>query len=237
MASEGGRPSGVWDRTGKECLEGKEEPMKRLARPCILSAAVFFALMALLLPAGCGRSKTVTGEDKVQEEEEAPSGEEAVEESAEGKSITLTLYFIKSEPSDTYLVAVKRTIPYTTGVARAAMEELIKGPSEGSGLLAAFPSTVKVLDVSVKDGVCTVNLSKEVIVDKAKEGGAGAAMEGLALTSIANTLTEFPTVQKVRLLIEGRQSGQVDGFYIEDFWGHVGLPEFLERDMSVVKSP
>ncbi|MBC7254326.1 MAG: GerMN domain-containing protein [Actinobacteria bacterium] len=211
--------------------------MRRFARPCILLAAVFFALMVLLLPSGCGKSDAVTGEGKAQEVEDARSGEETVEENAEGKTITLTLYFIKSEPSDFYLVAVKRTIPYTTAVARAAMEELIKGPSEGNGLLAAFPSTVKVLDVSVKDGICTVDLSKEVLIDKAKEGGAGAAMEGLALTSIANTLTEFPTVQKVRLLIEGRQSGQVDGFYIEDFWGHVGLPEFLERDMSVVRAP
>jgi spore germination protein GerM len=62
--------------------------------------------------------------------------------------------------------------------------------------VAAFPSTVKVLDVSIKDGVCTVNVSKEILTDKAKHGGAGAAIEGLALTSIANTLTEFPTVQK-----------------------------------------
>jgi germination protein M len=122
-------------------------------------------------------------------------------------------------------------------VARAAMEELIKGPAAGGSLAAILPDTVKVLDVSVSDGVCTVNLSKEILTDKAKAGGAGAEVEGLALASIANTLTEFPTIQKVKLLIEGKQSGVVDGFHIEDFWGHVGLDEYLVRNMSVVKAP
>ncbi|MDI6873352.1 GerMN domain-containing protein [Candidatus Solincola sp.] len=209
--------------------------MRRSHWPYVLLATVCLALLASLLLPGCGKAKQVTGEDKGEKEEEVEGDKEEVEGGGEGKTVTLTLYFIKSEPSDIYLVAQKRTIPYTTAVARAAMEELIKGPSEGSGLVAAFPSTVKVLDVSIKDGVCTVNVSKEILTDKAKHGGAGAAIEGLALTSIANTLTEFPTVQKVKLLIEGKQSGQVDGFYVEDFWGHVGLPEYLERDMSVVK--
>jgi germination protein M len=129
----------------------------------------------------------------------------------------------------------KRTVPYTQAVARAAMEELFKGPAAGSSLKAIFPSTVKVLDVSIADGVCTVDVSKEILTDKAAQGGAGAEVEALALDSIANTLTEFSSIQKVKLLIEGAQSGMVDGFFIEDFWGHVGLPEYLERDMSDVK--
>ncbi|WP_287155474.1 GerMN domain-containing protein [Candidatus Solincola tengchongensis] len=211
--------------------------MRRYRWLCVTAAAAVLALLlSLFLLPGCGKSKPATGEEG-KEEAEAQGEQETAEEGTEAKTVTLTLYFIKSEPSDMYLVAQKRTIPYTTAVARAAMEELIKGPSGGDGLIAAFPGTVKVLDVSIRDGVCTVNLSKEILTDKAKQGGAGAAMEGLALISIANTLTEFPTIQKVKLLIEGKQSGQVDGFYVEDFWGHVGLPEYLERNMAVVRNP
>ena len=136
---------------------------------------------------------------------------------------------------DFFLRAEKRTIPHTAGVARAAAEELFKGPAAGSALKALFPPTVRVLGVSVEDGVCTLDVSVEIISDKSAQGGAGAQVEGLALVSIANTLTEFPTIRKVRLLIEGRQSGVVDGFYVEDFWGHVGLPDYLERNMSHVK--
>lgn len=211
--------------------------MNRTRWSSLTLALVCITLLVSLLLPGCGKARTTTGEEKPEGEAEYQAEKQEVEEGEEVRTTTLTLYFIKSGPMDFYLVPEKRTIPYTQAVARAAMEELIKGPSEGSELLAAFPATVKVLDVSIEDGVCTVNLSKEILTDKNAQGGAGAAMEGLALISIANTLTEFPTIQKVRLLIEGKQSGMVDGLYVEDFWGHVGLPEYLERDMSAVKSP
>ncbi|MGE5543160.1 MAG: hypothetical protein ACM3WT_08985, partial [Bacillota bacterium] len=32
---------------------------------------------------------------------------------------------------------------------------------------------------------------------------------------------------KVKVLIEGKSKGQVDGRLVEDFWGHMGLPEYL----------
>ncbi len=209
--------------------------MKTSHRLCALLPAVILVLLASLILPGCGKARTKGEEEKAEEEERVVTEEEEAGENAEGRTVTLTLYFIGSNDTGFFLVPEKRTIPYTQAVARAAMEELIKGPSSGSGLLAVFPSSVKVLGVSIEEGVCTVNLSKEILTDKAAQGGAGAEVEGLALASIANTLTEFPTVQKVRLLIEGKRSGTVDGFRIEDFWGHVGLPEYLERNMSVVK--
>lgn len=187
--------------------------------------------------AGCGKAVTDTqghGQDK-----QGKGEQEKEEEGQEGQKgpVTLTLYFMDVTPTDFYLVPEKRTIPYTQAVARAAVEELFKGPAEGSGLKAIFPNTVQVLDISIDNGVCTLNVSKEIITDRAQQGGAGAAVEGLALDSIANTLTEFPTIQKVKLLVEGQQSGMVDGYFIEDFWGHVGLPEYLERDVSAVRPP
>lgn len=195
---------------------------------CLLASAAFLA--------GCGKATPGTqgGKENGQQKERNGGGEE---KDGQGGPVTLTLYFMEVTPTDFYLVPEKRTIPYTQAVARAAMEELFKGPAEGSPLKAIFPNTVRVLDISIKDGVCTLNVSKEIITDKVKQGGAGAEVEGLALASIANTLTEFPTIQKVKLLVEGQQSGMVDGLFIEDFWGHVGLPEYLERNMSKVKAP
>jgi spore germination protein GerM len=200
-----------------------------------LAAALFLSMFQAV---GCNEagkaSETGTraGQDgqAMGDEESEQAGQEP-----QGGPIALTLYFMGETPSDFYLQAEKRTIPYTQAVARAAMEELFKGPAAGSSLKAIFPNTVKVLDVSISGGVCTVNVSKEILTDKAAQGGAGAEVEALALASIADTLTEFPSIQKVKLLIEGKQSGTVDGFFIEDFWGHVGLPEYLERDTSDVK--
>jgi spore germination protein GerM len=208
---------------------------RRLLRWCVTVLTLFLLASAGFL-AGCG--KTTPGTQEQGKEGQGKEGKGGGEEQdGQGGPVTLTLYFMEVTPTDFYLVPEKRTIPYTQAVARAAMEELFKGPAEGSGLKAIFPNTVKVLDISIKDGICTLNVSKEIITDKAQQGGAGAAVEGLALTSIANTLTEFPTIQKVKLLVEGQQSGMVDGLFIEDFWGHVGLPEYLERDMSKVKAP
>lgn len=201
-----------------------------------------FLAAALFLLAGCGQSKqtaengTGTSQDG-QALGEQDSRQANQEQQGTNEPVTLTLYFMGSTPTSFYLVPEKRTIPYTQTVARAAVEELIKGPAAGSSLTAILPDTVKVLDISIADGVCTLNLSKEILTDKAKAGGAGAEVEGLALASIADTLTEFPTIQKVKLLIEGKQSGVVDDFHIEDFWGHVGLDEYLQRNMSVVKTP
>ncbi len=203
------------------------------------STLVFLAVTLLLL-AGCGQSgKTSDNGTRTSDDGQAlgeqDSSQTNQEQQGTQEPVTLTLYFMGSTPTSFYLVPEKRTIPYTQAVARAAVEELIKGPAAGSSLTAILPDTVKVLDVSVSDGVCTLNLSKEILTDKAKAGGAGAEVEGLALASIADTLTEFPAIQKVKLEIEGKQSGVVDGFHVEDFWGHVGLDEYLQRNMSVVK--
>ncbi|GAG78354.1 unnamed protein product, partial [marine sediment metagenome] len=35
---------------------------------------------------------------------------------------------------------------------------------------------------------------------------------------------------------EGKDSGQVDGLYIEDFWGHVGIYEEFTRNEVIIKS-
>lgn len=203
----------------------------------IFLAGIFLTFLILsVFYSGCRKANPATrsGESEEGFEEEAEAEGEPKTEGEKG-TITLTLYFLVVEDTGFHLAPEKRIIPYTQAVARAAMEELFKGPTPGSSLKPIFPDTVKVLDISIQDGVCTLNVSKEILTDKAKQGGAGAELESLALTSIADTLTEFPTIKKVKLLIEGKQSGQVDGFRVEDFWGHVGLPEYLERDMSVVK--
>jgi spore germination protein GerM len=113
------------------------------------------------------------------------------------------------------------------------MEQLIKGPAEGTQLYPVLPTTVKVLDIDVADGICTVNVSKEILTD-ANQLGVSGSSEKLALAAIADTLTEFADVDRVALFIEGLQSGMIEGRFVEDFWGHMGLPTFLERNEEVI---
>ena len=34
--------------------------------------------------------------------------------------------------------------------------------------------------------------------------------------------------------MEGKDSGQIDGLYIEDFWGHVGIYDAFSRDEETI---
>jgi hypothetical protein len=39
---------------------------------------------------------------------------------------------------------------------------------------------------------------------------------------------------KVRITIEGKQKGLIDGLYIEDFWGQVGIYDDFSRNEQVL---
>ncbi|GAG84391.1 unnamed protein product, partial [marine sediment metagenome] len=81
----------------------------------------------------------------------------------------------------------------------------------------------------------TVDFSKEIITNF-QEIPHSSTTEVLAIFSIVNTLTEFEEINKVKITIEGKDSGQVDGLYIEDFWGHVGIYEEFTRNEDIIKS-
>ena len=96
-----------------------------------------------------------------------------------------------------------------------------------------IPSTVKVNSVTVADGLAIVDFSKEIITDT-QEIPHSSTTEVLAIYSIVDTLTEFKEIQKVRITIEGKQKGLIDGLYIEDFWGQVGIYDDFSRNEQVL---
>lgn len=116
-----------------------------------------------------------------------------------------------------FLVPEKRSIPRTEAVARAALEELIKGPRQ-PGLISVIPSETEVRSVRIEDGLTTVDFNREVL-----EANVGAEGEELGIAQIVNTLTEFPSINRVRFLVEGRDRGLIEGREIQDWWGHIGL--------------
>jgi germination protein M len=133
----------------------------------------------------------------------------------------ITLYF--ADPLEDKLVVEERAIPKVTGIARATMEELIKGPV-GLELESTLPANTKLLDINVReDGLAIVDFSDDLI----KDLPATATAEKLALYSIVNTLTQFPTVQEVEMRVEGKK--------IDTLLGHMQLEDNLTRDASIVK--
>ncbi len=91
-----------------------------------------------------------------------------------------------------------------------ALQILLKGPASGSKLMKLFPQGTAVLSLTLQNGLATVNLNQ-----RATELNPGSTLEALAIISIVNSLTKFPDVYRVKILIEGKE--------VESLAGHVDL--------------
>ncbi len=146
----------------------------------------------------------------------------------------IKIYFIRSEGGQSYLEALTRQISKGETKERQAVEELVKGPQGENGLQPVLPPSTRILSLNVVNGTCLLDLSKEAITDS-EQMNPSVTTERLALGAMANTLTEFPEICRVQLLIEGVQAGQLEsGRLIEDFWGNIKLPKTMARDESLI---
>ena len=109
---------------------------------------------------------------------------------------TVMLYF--PSESGRMLVPVTRVV-YGEADINTAVFELLKGPKADSGLQSAVPENTALIDVSMKDGVAIVNLSKEFeqVISQA-DGGKHA------LRAIHLTCSRFPGVENVQFQVEGQ---------------------------------
>jgi germination protein M len=152
--------------------------------------------------------------------------------------VDLTVYFRAGSGTQAHLVPVTREVAVGDDLPRRALELLLAGPVEGDaqGLVAPLPTTTRVLGFDVDGDVADIDLSAEVVTD-AGTVGRSPEHEALALAALADTLTEFPTIRRVRLRVEGQRTGAVNGTDVQTFWGGWGLPDELVRDESVIAPP
>jgi hypothetical protein len=116
----------------------------------------------------------------------------------------LTIYLVRGEN----LGVAVREVPETEGVARAAMEELLAGPSAQdveAGLGTEIPAGTTLNDVSIDDGVATVDLSPEF------ESGGGSLSMQVRVAQVVYTLTHFTTVESVAFEIDGQPVEAIGG--------------------------
>ena len=121
---------------------------------------------------------------------------ESVETFSEDAGL-VQLYF----PSQTgrLLVPVTRAV-FSDADPTTAVLELAKGPQDDSGLERALPENCGVKSVTMKDGVVTVNFSKEF--KQAMESSDGGQQ---AVRAILFTCSQFPGVKKVEVQVEGEK--------------------------------
>jgi spore germination protein GerM len=120
------------------------------------------------------------------------------------KVTRLEKYFVKEK---IYKEAINRLISY----------------SDNNIYHLPIPKGTKVLNISVKNNIAYVDFSDEL----RKNHPGGSLGEMLTVYSIVDTLTEFPEIKKVQILISGA--------VVETLVGHIDLTSPLDRDLSLVK--
>lgn len=93
----------------------------------------------------------------------------------------------------------KVDIPPGGDPVQAALVKLFE-TSEDKDKPSAIPKGVRLLDVKVLAGIATVNVSKEFNELRAH----GSTSESLAEGALRTTLAQFPDIQKMLLLVEGK---------------------------------
>lgn len=112
--------------------------------------------------------------------------------------VSAALYFLRDSTGE--LAAERRMLRLTEDEipAQAVLELLIAGP-EGEGLSALLPEGLKVNSARVDNGVCTADLSAELL--DAVPGDP--ALQELTISSIVKTLCSLDQVEQVLLLVDG----------------------------------
>ena len=125
------------------------------------------------------------------------------------KLIQTKLYFPDNNVDKLHL-ELRALLVSNDGTARAAVEGLIDGPL--TNLAPSIPDGTQLLDISILNGVCTVDFS-QAFVDNHISGSSNDLM---TVYSIVNTLTEFDSIDKVQILIEGKTGATFGNFVFNE---------------------
>jgi hypothetical protein len=125
---------------------------------------------------------------------------------AQKETILVQVYFVNTKLDPNFMgekvFPVQRSIPKTQAVARSALEELLKGPTQqeqGAGYSTSINSDVKIQKLSIVDGTARVDFDSQLEFQV-----GGSARVGAIRAQITQTLEQFKTVQNVIISIDGR---------------------------------
>lgn len=127
---------------------------------------------------------------------------------AESAYTDFTVYFPLYTSMGSYIYPVRYLTAQTTTPIKASLEALFAG-IPGSPFIS-LPKETTVEIISVKDGICTVNFSQQIMQLNVGSGG-----EAAVLSAIVATLGQHQGVDSVRMLMDGKP--------MESLAGHVDI--------------
>lgn len=179
-----------------------------------------FILLAMVLCtvllAGCSQEQTQNNQRK----DTVSSSSQAVDSGSSGQAAAAKTMTIKVYYPDTNamgLVAIEKTVKATDSEKyKAAVETLLAG-TEDPRVTEVFPKKTKLKNISVSGDTVKVDFDSTLT----KNFAGGSTGEEMLVGSLVNTLTEFPEIKNVQLLVEGKT--------IESLAGHMDLSKPVQR--------
>lgn len=137
--------------------------------------------------------------------------------------LNLNIYFDASKSENEIGVAKEeRIIQKDELIGEVIMQQLIKGPSVKSKSKPVFPNNARILSFSIKDNIAYVNLSSNVRYQMT------LGREEACLRSIALSLTELQSIDKVKIMVENKN--------IESLGGNFNISKpFNNDDINLIK--
>ncbi len=186
---------------------------------------VIFVLLGILI-GGCAEqgaqsptSPSDTGKNG-QQQGNVSSGQNHQSTVLSQDKMVVTVY--SGTKDATRLVSETHIVAKNDHPAQTAMEILLAG-TKNPNLVSVMPKGTKLRNISVKDGIAYIDFDEKLI----KNNTGGSASEILLVAAIVNTLTEFPNIEKVQILVEGKK--------IDTISGHMDVGEPLSRSEKIIK--
>lgn len=167
---------------------------------------LIFGLIGILILSFVVVGKKLITKDitEVPEEMEIVSSDETILDIVEDDGLRKTVLYFQDE--DGYLVPVMRRLPWEEGIAKVTLSNMVDTPElrealDSTGLLPIIPSGTKINGMSINPdtGLCKVDFSQDIQNKESKED------EENLIKGVVYTLTEFPAVKDVQILVDGKE--------------------------------
>lgn len=138
------------------------------------------------------------------------------------EKVNLRLYFANEE-GNLMVEENQRNVVYNSNISmeKLVVEKLIEGP-KSAGAYPTINPAAKIVSVTVKDGICYVNL------DSAFQSQPYNVTSEVTIYSITNSLVELPNVNKVQIAVDG----ETNISYREN----VSLNTVFERNLDLLST-
>jgi hypothetical protein len=133
-------------------------------------------------------------------------------------------------PTGKIILEERRVVQMSDNLPLVALRELFKAQPKEHEIQVVLPQA-KVNSVIVKkDGTAVVDFSKEILNFPEDSKDAKLA----AFAAIVETLKQFDNIKRLKITVEGKEKGNIDGKSIEEFWGEITLKK---QPIEIIRKP